>query len=88
MIKLHLKDTDAEGSKIRHQLEELCLAFEIKTYPNNSGKPLPAVEEGNELITEKKELDTWLNNLRAELTYQRSLSGDGCYIDPETGEVC
>jgi len=88
MIKLHLREKDLYGSKLKQELTDLRLAFESELHPPESGEQLPAVEESGKIYSKREEIDNWLIELKAELKFQRSLTGDGCYIDPETGEYC
>lgn len=88
MIILHRPVRDAFSDSIEEKLEDLVVAFNVKRYPGNQSSLLPRIEEGDRNISGKKELLAYLAELEQELNWQRNLSGDGCYIDPESGEVC
>lgn len=86
MIILHKVKNDPASDELEERLNDLILAYHIKLHePGTDG---PAIEEGDSIIKDKTELELWIQNLEKELKWQRSLSGDGCYIDPETGEIC
>lgn len=44
--------------------------------------------DGREKIEGREAILSWLQVLERELSIQRSVSGDGCYLDPKTGETC
>lgn len=48
----------------------------------------PFISDGGQVISGKKNIENWLTGLKKELKWQRSVSGDGCYIDPDSGETC
>jgi hypothetical protein len=86
MIILHKVKNDPSSDELEERLNDLVLAY--KTELHEPGTDGPAIEEGDSIIRDKSELEQWIQNLEKELKWQRSLSGDGCYIDPETGEIC
>lgn len=94
MIELHRYKTDKYADKIELRLEELVLAYktvihsDTDTNPGNSDHSLPYLIENEAMISGKEEIKTYLRELSNELKEQRSVSGDACYIDPQTGEIC
>lgn len=94
MIELHRYNNDEYADKIEQRLEELVLAYKTVTHtePNaQTGEPetsLPYLNENGSVISGKEEINSYLRELSTELEEQRSISGDACYIDPKTGEVC
>lgn len=86
MIILHKVKNDPASEELEERLNDLILAY--KTELHEPGADGPAIEEGDTIIRDKTKLEKWIQNLEKELKWQRSLSGDGCYIDPETGEIC
>lgn len=90
MIKLHRKKKDPKADELEQELNDLVLAFKtVEHTDDNSELPkLPYIEESDQIIQEVEAIDNWLLELKKELDWQRSLSGDACYIHPETGEIC
>lgn len=87
MITLHRKKQSETADAIENRFEELILAYRVEPLPE-SGRVAWSITDGDTKIQDHKELDTWLEKLEKDLDWQRSISGDGCYIDPETGSVC
>ncbi|MEX0771618.1 MAG: hypothetical protein WEB89_06475 [Balneolales bacterium] len=88
MITLHRKENDPDSDELEEKLNDLVLAFEAINHSSGDGGPLPYIEEGEKKVQGEKEIEEWLIGLQDELGWQRSLSGDACYIDPKTGKVC
>ncbi|MFU8812545.1 MAG: hypothetical protein ACNA78_06225 [Balneolaceae bacterium] len=89
MIELHRKTGERSGEELEQKLRDLRLAFRVEVHDTDAaGKPLPRIEESGQIVSGKPALDIWLLQLEKELTRQRSISGDGCYIDPDSGAVC
>lgn len=94
MIELHRYKNDNYADKIEYRLEELVLAYKTVTHTEpdpQTGEPetsLPYLNENGSIISGREELKFYLRELSTELKEQRSISGDACYIDPQTGEVC
>lgn len=94
MIVLHRSDTDPFADRIEEILDDLVLAYKTKTHAksepniNAQGAELPFIDENGSVISGKNKIDTYLRDLCSELKQQRAVTGDSCYIDPETGEVC
>lgn len=86
MITVHGTKDDPETERLIHQLEDLVLSFKTEFHEEANG--LPYIEENGKEIRGAKALEEWVQQLESELNWQRSLSGDGCYIDPESGKVC
>lgn len=86
MITLHKTSVDEFGNELQSKLEELILAFHTEILPD--GESDTYVIDGEKKITGQEDLEKWLSELEKELKIQRSISGDACYKDPETGEVC
>ncbi len=94
MIELHRYKNDDYADKLEHRLEELVLAYrtvthtEPDTQTGEQETSLPYLDENGTMITGKEEINSYLRELSNELKEQRSISGDACYIDPQTGEIC
>ena len=90
MILLYRNKKDAFADKIASRLEDLVVAHKtvIADNDNSTSHSLPYLKEGDTIIDEKDQIQTFLDELSSELNQQRSISGDACYIDPETGTVC
>lgn len=87
MIILHRKKNDTASDQLEEKLNRLVLSFKTINYDSKSEK-LPYIEEDGRQFTSDEEIKGWLRELESQLNWQRSLSGDGCYVDPESGEVC
>lgn len=90
MIILHHKSNDPFAAKVKLLLEDLVVAHKTHIYDGEraSKYELPFIQENRTLITGKERIKKYLEELSAELRQQRMVTGDGCYIDPETGEAC
>lgn len=87
MITLFKKRDSQFGNDVYKKLNDLIITFEVEELPEDADAETFIKESGKE-VKGKQAIDKWLNQLEKELSWQRSLSGDGCYIDPETGETC
>jgi len=90
MIEFHRLQKDELSDEISTMLQDMVVAYRTKTYSDSpsSSCSLPHIREGKNIISGEEELREYLHNLDRELHQQRSITGDGCYLDPETGEVC
>jgi hypothetical protein len=86
MITLFRKENQPEADEIQHKLDDLVLAYRTELLTEESARDFYIRDGKNEI--RKEQAENWLLALENELKWQRSLSGDGCYIDPETGSVC
>lgn len=87
MITLCKKRDSQFGDEVRKKLNDLVISYKEKEIPEGGSSGVIIIESGKK-IEGKRQIDEWLSQLEKELSWQRSLSGDGCYIDPETGECC
>ncbi|PWN06145.1 hypothetical protein [Rhodohalobacter mucosus] len=85
MITLHRKSSDDRADRIEERLRDLVLAY--RTVTDESADPC-FITEGDRKILPGEDMEEWFRNLAGELEWSRSLSGDGCYIDPDSGDVC
>jgi len=85
MIKLIRKETDPKADSIESRFDNLILSYKSEISEDTD---LPKVIDGGTVISGDEEIEKWLRKLEDELSWQRSLSGDGCYIDPKSGKVC
>lgn len=85
MITLVRSEQDPAADEIEMRLKSLVLAYKTDIQPDAGS---PYIEESGKKIVKAVELELWFRQLESELKWQRSLSGDGCYIDPESGSVC
>lgn len=91
MIELHrLQKNDPFSDRIEEKLKDLVVAHNVQRHPDRSSvdRRLPFIRENDTVVEGRDDLDAYLQRLEAELRQQRSITGDACYIDPETGEVC
>lgn len=85
MLTLYHKPGNAESERVKNKLEELCLTFKLEL---TDAEQVPRLTDSSGEVKGPAEIASYLDQLEKELNFQRSLSGDGCYIDPESGEVC
>ena len=85
MIKLIRQTDDPKADEIESRFEDLILSYKTEISEDND---LPKILDGDTTVSGDEEIDEWLRELESDLKWQRSLSGDGCYIDPESGNVC
>lgn len=85
MIILHRRRKDPEADKIEEKLDDLVLAYQVETNPNYTDM---FIEDGDQKIKDSEKIESWFQKLESELKWQRSLSGDACFMDPDTGEIC
>jgi len=90
VIVLHRKEEDPLADEIEQKLENLVISFRTETYngSKSSDHALPQLEEGGQMVSGEENLNEYLDDLEQELTLQRSLTSDACYLDPETGKPC
>lgn len=89
MIKLHRKPDDSKADKIEDQFKNLTLAYDTVVIESESErKNLPKIEDGDTTVSGDRKIEEWLIELEADLKWQRSLSGDGCFINPKSGKIC
>ncbi|NBC65728.1 MAG: hypothetical protein GVY07_08770 [Bacteroidetes bacterium] len=86
MITLYRHKDDQQAAKIEEKLQDLVLAYQVEEIKDEKSDFF--IEDGGEKIQGKEEIETWFRELEDELNWQRSISGDSCYIHPETGSVC
>ena len=85
MIKLIRQDDDPMADEIESRFQDLILSYKTEISEDND---LPKIVDGDTTLSDKDEIEEWLRELESELKWQRSLSGDACYIDPDSGNVC
>lgn len=89
MIKLHRHTEDPAADKIEERFKDLVLSYKtVLSNDKSDSDKLPRIEDGDDIISGDEQIEQWLRDLEDELKWQRSLSGDGCYIDPKSGKVC
>ncbi len=90
MIELHKLKDDEFSEEIEEKMEDMLLAHESVSYDRkeDASFDLPYIKEGKTIVNTPGKIESYLRELESELKLQRSISGDGCYIDPRTGKVC
>ena len=89
MIILYRNKEDPYADRIAEQLEELVVAHKVIVKEENGSKKynLPYLQEGETIVDGKNKIEQFLKELSSELSHQRSITGDSCYVDPETGSM-
>jgi hypothetical protein len=85
MITLIRNERDSEADRIEDRLKNLVVAYNTVIDPEIDSA---YIEESGNKVVQGAHMEIWFRQLESELSWQRSLSGDGCYIDPETGDIC
>ncbi|MEX2601869.1 MAG: hypothetical protein WD355_09490 [Balneolaceae bacterium] len=90
MIEFHRLKQDELSEEIEKKLKDMVLAYKTFEYDERSESelPLPFIRENDQLVSEESEIRHYLQELESELQLQRSVTGDGCYIDPASGKIC
>ncbi|MEQ8524085.1 hypothetical protein [Gracilimonas sp.] len=89
MIILHRKRDDTESDRLEEKLNKLVISFKTINHERKAeNRPYPYIEEDGRQFQSDEEIEMWLRELESQLKWQRSLSGDGCYINPKNGKVC
>ncbi|MBO6585015.1 MAG: hypothetical protein JJ953_02805 [Gracilimonas sp.] len=89
MIKLHRKRQDTASDQLEQQLNNLVISFKKVNYEEEGEQiKLPYIEEDGVEFHTEEEIAGWMRDLESQLNWQRSLSGDGCFIDPKSGKIC
>lgn len=86
MITLYRHKDDNEAANIEEKLQDLVLAYRVEEIDDQESGPF--IVDGWEKIQGEEELEAWFRELKGELDWQRSITGDGCYIHPDSGKVC
>lgn len=85
MIKIIRHADDPKADEIESRFNDLILSYKREI---SDEEGLPKIKDGDTTVTGEDEIEAWLRELESDLNWQRSLSGDGCYIDPKSGNVC
>ncbi|HKL15303.1 MAG TPA: hypothetical protein VJ915_06685 [Balneolaceae bacterium] len=85
MIKLIRQKDDPKADAIESRFDDLILSYKTEISDTDD---LPKIIDGETVVSGDEEIEKWLRELEEDLSWQRSLSGDGCYIDPESGKIC
>ncbi len=87
MIKLFRKKEQKKADEIEGQFRNLVLAYQVSILPEDDSRNWYIVD-GTNIIEDETSYEDWFRNLEDELNWQRSITGDACYIDPKSGEIC
>jgi len=87
MITLYKKRNSEFGNEVDQKLNDLVISYETEELPEEIETEVFIIESEKK-IKGKQAIEEWLYQLEDELRWQRSLSGDACYLDPDTGETC
>lgn len=92
MIEFHRPENDSFSDQIEETFEELVLAYKTRHYNGNEDsmkdRDIPRIEDGDGVYRGEKEIREYIHQLRLDLKSMRAFTGDACYVDPESGEVC
>lgn len=92
MITLYRSPACSFCDDVAARLEEAVLAHEVITLEEDEPVPdlpesatPPVVTEGQQVYTDEASIEAFLDEIVQEVTQNRRVSGDACYIDPESG---
>lgn len=95
MIEFHRYRKDKYADRLQKKLDDMVLAYNTVMHDkseyrdnNDSDTSLPYLDENGTKYSDKEEIKSYLRELSKELKEQRAVSGDACYIDPRSGEIC
>lgn len=87
MIILHAVASDERSKELEVRLQDLVVAFKKVEHDSEEINRAYIEEDGKSYQTPEA-LEKWFEQLTKELNWQRSLSGDGCYVDPDSNKIC
>jgi hypothetical protein len=88
MIELYRAAGSKAGQELEETLRDLCVAHRVVALAEaGDAIPPPFLQEGSRRYA-GDDILPFLDQLRAELTANRIVSGDACYIDTRNGKVC
>jgi hypothetical protein len=87
MITLFKNTGDTFAEEIQEALDDLVISYNVEDLAEVSDQNTH-IKDGKTIVEGQERIKSWIRELESELKWQRSLSGDGCYIDPETGDSC
>ena len=86
MLTFYRHDDHVLKDMIEERMKELVVAHKIEMLHEPSSEPY--LSQSGSVARGKDEMLYFLDNLERELSIQRSISADACYVDPESGEIC
>lgn len=94
MIELYRTGECAECAEIEAALREMVVAYRVITVEPGkkqatpiNGASLPAIKDGEQIVSGEEEITHYLNELERFVTLWRRYQSDSCYID-ENGDTC
>lgn len=95
MLKFYHATEDSFVKKVRRQLDEMVVAHKVISADRTTSLPdhipeeeLPALSDGHEIWTSQEEINRFLQELKSDLTFSRSITSDACYPDPDNPDKC
>lgn len=90
MIILHRKKQSARADAIEHSLREMVLNYQLQNGSELVEKmraKMPVLQEGKRFIYGEKQIQGYLQELKAFKQKWEKFQGDSCYLD-EDGRIC
>lgn len=93
MMTLYRRKACRAADEVQERLEELVLAHRVVEVDGDRpdevspDRPLPVLVESGEAYS-GGEIAAVLDEIQTELTYERQVSADACFIDPESAGHC
>jgi predicted nucleotidyltransferase len=97
MFTFYHHHTNTFTKWVEETLEEMVVAHKIinveesgsDLLPNHiSTSDLPLLTDGHEHWTSREEIKEFLEKLKQDLEFSRSVTSDACYVDPENPGEC
>jgi|AntRauTorcE11897_2_1112592.scaffolds.fasta_scaffold88178_1 hypothetical protein len=90
MIELHYRPNHAYSEELLDNIDRMVLAVKRVNADESSfpSEKLPLFVEGDSVYSSPADIRSFLDELNNQLTVERTVSGDSCYINPTTGEKC
>jgi hypothetical protein len=87
MIQILREKVSPKADAIEAEFRELVLAFDRVITMPEAGPSLPAIRDGERVVSGEAGIAAYLNELKIFVRDWRMFEGDYCYVD-EDGEVC
>jgi len=84
MIYLYKNEKDYLSASIKDKLDDLSLRYQERSTNENH----TFIKDNDQVYKGEEDINEFIKELKFELEHERSISGDACYLDQHSGEVC
>lgn len=94
MIRLYKQTDSPEGAAVQEVLENLVVAHLVIPVEESTVEidgreyDLPAIDQSGTIVSGAEAIEEYLDELEEEVTQDRQVSGDACYLDPDDPTRC